>query len=298
MQRDGGHGGLTQLDADIYEEWVRASGDPDVEIPRWLRRGTPMGIEVTARNVGIFPEVSDECPEHLRRPLEFYNERFVNYTSLEDSPHGEEVLGQLVREGYVKKVKSLSHAKQLLSGATPVTSKLALITTEKDGVLKHRLILDCRVSGANDAAKRYERILLPKAWDVVAAVRDLKKRAGKQDIIELMVLDFSDAFYMLPLLPEERKYFVAHLGDSFYLWDRIAQGSLNGPGVFGRLSALTARMPQALFSPDRVQLQVYTDDPIAVLRGTPRETKRMAAILALRLARSWLGFVVSQRSLG
>ena len=64
-----------------------------------------------------------------------------------------------------------------------------MITTEKNGVLKHRLILGCRVSGANDAAKRYERILLPKAWDVVAAIMDLKKRAGKQDIIELMVLD-------------------------------------------------------------------------------------------------------------
>ena len=191
------------------------------------------------------------------------------------------MLDQLVREGYVKKVKSLSQAKQLLSGATPVTSKLALITTEKDGVLKHRLILDCRVSGANDAARRYERILLPKAWNVVAAIMDLKKRAGKQEIIELMVLDFSDAFYMLPLLPEERKYFAAHLGDSFYLWDRIAQGSLNGPGVFGRLSALTARMTQSLFPSDRMQLQVYTDDPIAVMRGTPRETRRMAAVLAL-----------------
>ena len=83
MQLDGGHGGLTQLDADIYEHWVRESGDPDVEVPRWLRRGTPMGIEVSARNVGIFPQVTDECPEHLKRPLEFYNERFLNYTSLE-----------------------------------------------------------------------------------------------------------------------------------------------------------------------------------------------------------------------
>ena len=89
------------------------------------------------------------------------------------------MLEQLAREGYVKKVKSRSHAKQLLSGATPVTSKLALITTENDGVLKHRLILDCRVSGASDAARRYERILLPKAWDAVAAIMDLKKRSGK-----------------------------------------------------------------------------------------------------------------------
>ena len=152
---------------------------------------------------------------------------------------------KLVDAGFVKKVHSLSQANKDLFGATPVTSKLALSTTEKDGALKHRLILDCRVSGANDAASRYERIFLPKAWDIVSSIVDLKRRARRGEVIELFVLDVADAFYMDPLLPAERKYFVAHFAGEFYTWQRIAQGSLNGPGVCGRLSAVTGRMAQS-----------------------------------------------------
>ena len=139
------------------------------------------------------------------------------------------MLGGLVKAGLAKKVRSLDAAKQCLHGHTPITSKLALITTEKDGALKHRLILDCRVSGANDAARRCERILLPKAWDIVASTMELKKRATKGEVVELMVLDFADAFYTLPFLPQGKKYSVAHCQGEFYLWDRIAHGSLNGP---------------------------------------------------------------------
>ena len=106
----------------------------------------------------------------------------------------------------------------------------------------------------------------------------LKRRAGDGEVIELFVLDFRDAFYMLPLLPEERKYFVAHFRGCFYMWERIAQGSLNGPGVFGRLSALTGRMSQPLYPAEVMQLQIYTDDPCAVLRGSKRKTRRMAVV--------------------
>ena len=35
------------------------------------------------------------------------------------------------------------------------------------GILKLRLVLDCRVSGANDKAVKRERIIQPRLWDVV-----------------------------------------------------------------------------------------------------------------------------------
>ena len=57
--------------------------------PSGWTQARPMGIEVDAVNVGVFPEVVDVCPPELRRPLELFNERFVNYASLEDSPHGQ-----------------------------------------------------------------------------------------------------------------------------------------------------------------------------------------------------------------
>ena len=99
--------------------------------------------------------------------------------------------------------------------------------------------------------------------------------------IELLVLDFADAFYMLPLVDSEKRYFVAHFNGLFYQWDRIAQGSLNRPTAFGRLSALTARMTQSLYLDSELQLLVYTDDPCAAIRGTPRRIRLMATVLAL-----------------
>ena len=61
----------------------------------------------------------------------------------------------------------LEETVKALGGASPTLSKLALITTMKDGVLKHRLILDCRVSGVNDHSHKIERVLLPSAWDII-----------------------------------------------------------------------------------------------------------------------------------
>ena len=93
-------------------------------------------------------------------------------------------------------------------------------------------------------------------------------------------------------------YFVARVRGVFYLWYRIAQGSLNGPGVFGRLSALTGRMSQSLYPAEIMQLQIYTDDPCAVLRGSKRKTRRMAVILSLFWRALGWGFSYHKGQLG
>ena len=80
----------------------------------------------------------------------------------------------------------------------PVTSTLAVVKNESDGVVKHRLIIDCRVSGSNDAADRHERIIIPKAWEIVRDVMALKKICKQGEQVCLFVLDFKDAFYMPP----------------------------------------------------------------------------------------------------
>ena len=95
------------------------------------------------------------------------------------------------------------------------------------------------------------------------------------------MLDFADAFYMLPLVHSEKRYFVAYFNGFFYLWVRIAQGSLYGATAFGRLSALTARITQSLCPESELQLLVYTNDPCAALRCAQRRIKAMATVLAL-----------------
>ena len=90
----------------------------------------------------------------------------------------------------MKVFESEAAARAYLGGHQPVSSKLAMVKVTKDGVTKCRLILDCRVSGTNDASERFERVPLPKCWDVVRDAMDLKVRCWDQEGLYLFVLDF------------------------------------------------------------------------------------------------------------
>ena len=122
-----------------------------------------------------------------------------------------------------------------------------------------------------------ERILLPAVLDVVNDSLDMMATLLEYDAMEYMVLDYTDAFYKLPLHPEERKFYTAHFNGMFLNWNRIAQGSKNGPQLFGRLSAMIARLTQGVFDPPRLRLHVYIDDPIVILKGTPTDLKKAKA---------------------
>ena len=140
--------GLTEVCAPLIRAWIEAANDPDTPLADWLFRGAPAGVDEHPECVGIFP-LANEPPSREFKPT-YYTEGCVNYVSMDDSPHGEEVLGKLISAGYVIRYSSIDEAMQAHSGKEIlVSSKLALITTEKEGQLKHRLILDCRVSGAN-----------------------------------------------------------------------------------------------------------------------------------------------------
>ena len=268
-----------RLRYNIYDRWVSLAQDPDKYVPQWLRLGSGIGITKIPEYAGIFPEsVSTTAPEDMKNLIS-PGESFVNYTSIEDSPHGEEVLGDLVSKGFVAKFTDESEVKKLLDGHLPYLSKLALITTSKDGVLKHRLILDFKMSGINDRATKTERIVLPSAWDVVhdSLAMSTRLRAGQH--IKYLVLDFSDAFYMMPLWKGELRYCGAWYKGAYYIWLAIPQGSMNGPSVYGRLAALTNRMSQGLFDTTEVRSQLYVDDPCVTLRGDENRCRRLASIL-------------------
>ena len=68
----------------------------------------------------------------------------------------------------------------------------------------------------------------------------------------------------------------------------MAQGSLNGPNTFGRLSALTGRITQGFAHDAAARTQIYTDDPCTVLKGTDREIKHtITRMVILWLAMGW-----------
>ena len=116
------------------------------------------GVEANMIPRGILPEVNEQTPISQRRPLEHFHDEFKNYRSAELDEDATTALEELVVSGFVRCFQSEADAIAYLRGATPVSSKLALVKNAKDGVTKCRLILDCRVSGSNDAATMVERV--------------------------------------------------------------------------------------------------------------------------------------------
>ena len=198
--------------------------DVDVDVSRWLRAGTPTGIETPMTPRGVSPMIDEATPLGLRRPLDVFHDGSMNYASLDEDPEGIKALHDLVDNGFVKQFDTYDAAVAYLSGREPVSSKLAVVKNVSDGVVKYRLILDCRVSGASDAAERRERNLLPKAWGIIRGIMALRKACCEGESVYLFVLEFKDAFYMLPLLSDERRYFTAyHQG-----WGMCGSGWLRG----------------------------------------------------------------------
>ena len=159
---------------------------------------------------------------------------------------------------------------------------MAMITKVSADRIKRRLILDCKVSDTNAGTVQSERIIFPLVTDVVDdSLFLLSQCANLSEQVELIVLDFKDAFWQLPLLKCERKYFVAKFKDIFIVWVRVAQGSKNGPQLWGRISAFTGRCTQSLYPANHVRAQIYTDEPVVVARGTAEKRDTVFAVLIL-----------------
>ena len=90
----------------------------------------------------------------------------------------------------------------------PVVSKLGITKKLQNGKVKPRLMLGCLQSGVNAMTWQLERFLLTALLDVANDSLDMMAACLGDEVIEYMVLDYTDAFYKLPLRPEERKSFL------------------------------------------------------------------------------------------
>ena len=107
---------------------------------------------------------------------------------------------------------------------------------------------------------------------------NLKREAvgqGEDTSIWYFVCDVTDALYKIPLLEADHKYFLLSFKGEYYIWQRLAQGSLNGPALFGRLSALLGRMTQGLISYRHATAQCSVDDPLLAIRASEEEAQHI-----------------------
>ena len=116
------------------------------------------------------------------------------------------------------------------------------------------------------------------------------------------VLDFSGAFWQLPLCHLEQKIFCPTAGlkgkRKYLAFLRAPQGSSNAPTLWCRVAALIMRLTQAIYDPAEVNLMCYVDDPLAALRGSEQVRQINAAIMVLVWEALGFGLAYAKGQLG
>lgn len=174
--------------------------------------------------------------------------------------------------------------------------------------------MDSKRSGVKGASVRKYKWVLPRITDAVGNAPSLvnwmtpnaaSAASGSVLGVQHIVIDATDAFWEISLHPDERRFFVGKLGDSFLVYLRTAQGSRVAPITWAAVFGLVCRCVQSLFytgnrhKPGRfeVELQVYVDDPWAALLGDRAKRNRLVTlmIVAWRVLGITLAFPKARR---
>ena len=156
-------------------------------------------------------------------------------------------------------VDSFGPYEELLESclAEPSISNLKTNTKMSGGRAKRRFIMDCLMSGVDAISVQAERAISPRVADLVYGVLKIMDTVVPEEGIYFLVLDFVDAFFRVPLNPAERHFYVVQYAGRFLQWNRVAQGSTNGPQAFGRLAALVGRLTQSAMDDGRAKLHIH-----------------------------------------
>ena len=69
------------------------------------------------------------------------------------------------------------------------------------------------------------RSVLPRAVDAVLYMLELMSEMEDEEDIWMFVIDFIDAFFLIPLSRKERRFFVAFFRKKYYIFRSNSQGS-------------------------------------------------------------------------
>ena len=286
------------LHSALWDAWRVCSRDPEQYIGQWAREGVPLGMDVEIPESNIFPLVEAEDALETRMDMGILRD-LKNYESVE-SQRKEAILevDRYEEKGFCR-VMALEDVHRRFPEGT--ASRLALIIKQKpDGSTKRRIVIDMRRSQGNDRAKVNERIVPPRAQDIVASLRLMRARehevrgeAEQRSVlkgskafgaaeVEFFMLDLQDAFCHFGVRPEELKHCVSPgmENGTAILWVAMLFGFRGAPLIMGRLSAAIGRLIQSLFHAAEAQTQVYIDDIALMVRGsTEQRNLQLAKVL-------------------
>ena len=284
---------------------LSAAGDPDVEVPTWLSEGAPVGVNVAIRPGGHLPRIH-ESPELASEDLigaDTYTHNHASFDAESDDERpAHQLLSELVSSGHALVFHSAAHAEAWL-GKTPVPSPLAdVMKPRPDGTIKHRLIQDLRASRVNQASAVPERQVLPRFRDHTI---ELLRATAAGEEVEVLILDFKNAFMSIPLHPLEQHlnctpvpagvargrqqlYEGEPVQGKFLVWRVLGFGGHANPLIFSRIATFAARSAQALLAGDpatsglgQVRIQLYVDDPVITVSGAPPQRREALDVLLL-----------------
>ena len=271
----------TNLRPGLFEAWAKRSGDPDGSIADWLRKGGPCGIELSPEATGVFECVDGDPQDDPAAILEAVPEVKSSRADASQSAY-DELMGH-VNTGYIRVFDTAAEASAYAGGSLVLSDVVILEKMRPDGTLKLRTILNCKTSGVSRSSRRSEHVVLPRITDVA---HDLLELMGDSDDggsdVELTVADIEDAYWNIPIAPQERKYFACQLRGRFFVFLRATQGSRGGPLLWARVMAFAARFGQATCSAKTARVNVYVDDPIILAKGA-QSTRRLAVAKILMI---------------
>eukprot|EP00435_Cladocopium_sp_Y103_P050142 s2443_g15.t1 len=265
----------------LLHYWSEIVADPGERCTRWTYEGAPAGLEQdTSELDGMFQQVdADEAELESVEELFTDYDVFQNYAGVEEDEEAFSTLESYQQKGFLTKFDNLDEVREFVGGE-PVLSKLGCIKKAKLNMdtgemnYKTRIILDCKRSQVSKIARRTHKAVLPRVSD---AVHSLLASMSSGDNVTMLVADVTDAFWLIPLHFSERKYFVARLREKYYVFTRTAQGSRGAPLTFAAVLSVAARWVAS--ADPTMKLQVYVDDPLAILRGSVQEQQRLACLV-------------------
>ena len=284
----------TVIRGHFLEYWANVTQDPASFAAAWLYQGAPAGLESDIKLDGICAPVENDAPELDEDVLTTDLENFHNYSGVEDNDEAVKAIHGYRDKGYLMEFNTIEEATDSL-GHQPTLSKLGCIVKERKNpetgevTTKTRIILDCKQSMVSKYAARSYKSALPRVSDAVACLlKLLSSVAPGQGNVTMYIADVMDAFWLIPLKQEERRYFAAKLRGKIYVFHRTAQGSRGAPLTFSVVMGLLARFVQSLIgngdscsAQPEGYMQVYVDDPLVMLRGGEDRLKRLTCIVSI-----------------
>ena len=270
----------TPIRAGMLQAWAAAARDPALPICEWLYTGAPAEIaKDTAVLDTLFPRVPEKDEDDFLDEVALDPDEFINYTGVDESDTVADILSEKEDTHCLRGCDTIAEVRAYL-GSDPVLSKLAFVEKLRpDGTVKTRIIVDSKISKVSTRARRTHRSTLPRATHAIHGALGLMESVDGSQVY-LLVADIQDAFWLIPLAFEERKFFVCKFRGRYLIFARTAQGSRGAPLTWAAIAALAARCVQSVFiTPDgeEARLQMYVDDPLLAMQGIESRRFRLAA---------------------